>query len=407
MESDIVTTDFLVIGAGIIGLNIALNLKQQFPDAKITIIEKEPQAGEHASGRNSGVLHAGFYYSKESLKAKFTKEGNHALTQYCRHKKIPINQCGKLVVTKNEEELLGLHELLKRGAANQIRLELISEEEAKEIEPRVKTFQQAIFSPTTSSVNPKEVVKHLVQDTENEGIILHCGTKYLKRIKNTVVTTKRKYSAGYVINAAGLYADKIARDYGFSENYRILPFKGLYLYVKPSEKFHTHIYPVPNLHHPFLGVHVTLTVDHHAKIGPTAIPAFWREQYEGLQRLHAKELFEIIIRQTDLFFKSAFGFRKLALEELKKYDRKYLLKQATELMTGNFRANETQWGKPGIRAQLLNIKTRQLEMDFVLEGDHASFHVLNAVSPAFTCAMPFAEYVVERIREKFSHKKNL
>ena len=404
MESNIVSTDFLVIGAGIIGICVARELKKQFPESSITIIEKEKQAGEHASGRNSGVLHAGFYYSKDSLKAKFTKEGNQALTQYCREKKIAINTCGKLVVTKNEEELLGLHELLKRGHANQIRLELISEDEAREIEPRVKTYQQALFSPTTSSVDPRAVIQHLVKDALNEGIIFEYGTKYLTKKQNLVITKDKKFRAGYVINTAGLYADKIAREYGFSKNYRILPFKGLYLYTDHAEKFRTHIYPVPNLHHPFLGVHVTLTVDHHAKIGPTAIPAFWREQYRGLSRLNTGELLEIIVRQTDLFFNSPFGFRRLAVEELKKYHRGYLLNQAMELVQGDFKKNTTHWGKPGIRAQLINTKTKQLEMDFVLEGDHFSFHVLNAVSPAFTCSIPFAKYVVQHIQTKISRK---
>lgn len=400
------TTDFLVIGAGVIGISIARELKKHFPDCKVTLIEKEHHAGEHASGRNSGVLHAGFYYSKDSLKAKLTKEGNQALTNYCKEKSILINTCGKLVVTQNEEELAGLHELLKRGTLNQIRLELISEDEAKKIEPRVNTCQQALYSPTTSSVNPREVIAQFVKDAEADGVLMHFDTKYLSRKPQHLVTNRRKYSAGYVVNAAGLYADRIARDFGFSENYRILPFKGLYLYAVPGEKFRTHIYPVPNLNNPFLGVHVTLTADNQVKVGPTAIPAFWREQYQGFSRFNPEEALEILFTEAQLFFNAGFDFRKLAFEEIKKYNRAYLLQQASRLAEGIYKKHYTRWGKPGIRAQLLNIRNRQLEMDFVMEGDRFSFHILNAVSPAFTCSIPFAQYAVKQIQKKVGNIAN-
>src|SRR3990167_9786670 len=130
------TADFIVIGAGIIGVNIARELKRRYADSKVIILEKESQAGEHASGRNSDVLHAGFYYSKDSLKAKFTKLGNAALTQYCLDKNIPINRCGKLVVARHEKELEGLQELFRRGKQNDIDVQIVSEKEAHEIEPR-------------------------------------------------------------------------------------------------------------------------------------------------------------------------------------------------------------------------------------------------------------------------------
>src|SRR5437016_2178372 len=124
------TTDFLIIGGGIIGLCIARELKRRYSDGHVTVLEKEETIGEHASGRNSGVLHAGFYYTKDSLKAKFTKNGNQALTAYCLEKNLPINRCGKLVVARNEEEIQGLRELLQRGRHNQIELELISAQQA-------------------------------------------------------------------------------------------------------------------------------------------------------------------------------------------------------------------------------------------------------------------------------------
>ena len=182
-----VTTDFLVIGGGIIGLNVARHLKKEYTDATVTLIEKEPNCGTHASGRNSGVLHAGFYYSPDSLKAKFTKLGNNQLPEYCQSKNIPINKCGKLVVAKDCNEHPALDELLRRGQANSIDLRDISEKEAKSIEPRVKTCQRALFSPTTSTVDPKKVLQAMTQDAFNEGVQVQCGVQYhLKK--------KRKHS---------------------------------------------------------------------------------------------------------------------------------------------------------------------------------------------------------------------
>ena len=152
------TTDFLLIGGGIIGISIARELKSRYPDSSVCILEKEDQCGLHASGRNSGVLHAGFYYTADSLKAKFTREGNQRLTEYCDAKNIKLNKCGKLVVAQNESELVWLDELMIRANKNGVLLESVTEEESRSIEPRVKTYQRALFSPTTSSVDPKELV---------------------------------------------------------------------------------------------------------------------------------------------------------------------------------------------------------------------------------------------------------
>jgi (S)-2-hydroxyglutarate dehydrogenase len=351
----------------------------------------------HASGRNSGILHAGFYYSADSLKARFSREGNAALTAYCVEKGLQINRCGKLVVAQDESELAGLDELLRRGRVNNVRLEEITEAEAQKIEPRVRTFQRAIFSPTTSAVDPTEVTLSLVADAEKAGVTIARRTKYLGRNGTTVRTSLGKIDCGYVVNAAGLYADRIARDYGFSENYRILPFKGVYLYADEGEPMRTNVYPIPNLANPFLGVHFTVTTRGRTKIGPTAIPAFWREQYGWIGGFSARELADIVARQLGLLVRNDFGFRSLALSEVKKYRRSNLVALAAKMVRDLDPTRYTHWGKPGIRAQLLDIRTRQLVSDFHLEGDERSMHVLNAVSPAFTSAIPFAAYVVDRI----------
>jgi (S)-2-hydroxyglutarate dehydrogenase len=392
------TTDFLVVGGGVIGINIARCLKTRYPTSKVTLIEKETSCGMHASGRNSGVLHAGFYYSPDSLKARFTREGNARMTAYCEGKRIPLNRCGKLVVARDATELPALGELLKRGKANGIKLEELSEQEAREIEPRAKTYQRALFSPNTSTVDPNEVVQAMVADAIADGVRIKSSVAFVGKAGPTIQTTECRYEAGYVVNAAGLYADQIARQFGFSEQYRILPFKGLYLYSdEPPGTLRTNVYPVPDLRNPFLGVHFTSTNEGKMKIGPTAIPALWREQYGGASGFSLAEFLEIAGRGLSLLGIAGFEFRRLAIEEVRKYSRRRMVSLASQLVEGVRLEHYSKWGKPGIRAQLLDIRKRRLEMDFVVEGDERSMHVLNAVSPAFTCAIPFSKFVCNRI----------
>jgi (S)-2-hydroxyglutarate dehydrogenase len=393
--------DYIIIGGGVIGISIARELKRRHPHASILLIEKEKGYGLHASGRNSGVLHAGFYYTADSFKAKFTQAGNQRLTEYCESRNIPVNKCGKLVVAQNMSELTQLDELLVRAKNNNVPLNSITEKEAKDIEPRVKTYERALFSPTTSSVNPSQVVQAMRDDANKEGIKLQSGVRYLKRTgKGAIKTSLGNIEFGYLVNAAGLYADKIAQDFDFSRDYRILPFKGLYLYSnEPVGAFQTNIYPVPDLRNPFLGVHFTVTAEGKVKIGPTAIPAFWRENYKGLTNFNFNELMEIIFRQAGLFWSSDFDFKNLAFEELQKYSQAKLVSLASSLAEGVKIKSFKKWGEPGIRAQLLNIRKRKLEMDFVTEGDERSLHILNAVSPAFTCALPFADFACDKIAD--------
>ena len=392
------TSDFLVIGGGIIGLNIARALKKRFRDATVTVLEKEETCGRHASGRNSGVLHAGFYYTRDSLKAKFTRVGNRQLSEYCETKSIPVNRCGKLVVARDARDHVHLDELLKRGRDNGIALQELTEGEAKRIEPRVKTHERAIFSPSTSSVNPRDVVEAMVGDAGREGVAIHCGVQYLTKRGESVSTSSGIYQAGYIVNAGGLQADKIARQFGCSKRYRILPFKGLYLYSdEPAGSIRTNVYPVPDLRNPFLGVHFTVTADGRAKIGPTAIPTLWREQYRGTERFSLSEFLEILVRSLGLLAASRFAFLKLALSELHKYSRTRLVSLAATLLNGVNPDQYRTWAEAGIRAQLVDVTKKRLEMDFVVEEAERSIHVLNAVSPGFTCAIPFAEYVGDRI----------
>jgi len=217
------SVDFLVIGGGIIGVNVARSVKRSLPCCRITVIEKEKQPGIHSSGRNSGVIHAGFYYSADSLKAKLTQLGNRALVNYCEEHKLPMRKCGKLVVAKDAKELPVLDELMDRGQKNGVPLQIISSHEARKIEPRVRTFEKALFSPTTASISPHQVLNEMIADSQKESIEFCFDTMYLKKGNGFRISTSQgEIEAGHVINAAGLYADRVANDFGFSKNYRIL-----------------------------------------------------------------------------------------------------------------------------------------------------------------------------------------
>ncbi len=390
--------DIIVIGGGIIGLSIARELINRHPSSKILVLEKEADVARHGSGRNSGVLHAGFYYTADSLKAKFTRDGNQALREYCYANNLRINESKKVVVTKDESELPALFELEKRGKTNGVDVSIIDEKELLEIDPNVNTFQHALYSPKTATVDPVEVTQAVRKELQGKGVEVSLGDGYLKRLDgNTIQTTKNTIcSAKVIINAAGLYADKVARDFGFSDNYTIIPFKGIYLkYTGKTPPVSINVYPVPNLRNPFLGVHFTITVDGTVKIGPTSTPAFWRENYTGFDRFKASETANILGWEALLFASNAFGFRRLAIEEMKKYSKKYFTGLAKYLVKDMDVKGFNKWGVPGIRAQLLNKDTKELVMDFVVEGDNDSVHVLNAVSPAFTCSFPFAKWVVD------------
>lgn len=391
--------DYLVIGAGIVGMAVAKRLRERFADNSILIIDKEPAVALHGSGRNSGVLHAGFYYSADSLKAKFCKEGCAAWKAYVKEHGLKINHCQKVVVATNEEEWHGVHELKKRGDANGVDVRIVNEEELAAIDPNAKTYKEALYSPTTATVDPVEICNHLASELQKSGVEILLNHPYQKKLGDTrILAGDIIIEAKRIINCAGLYADRIARDFGFCKDHTIIPFKGIHMLASrpPVPTVKTLIYPVPNLKNPFLGVHFNITVDGKVKIGPTAIPAFWRENYKGLANFKLGELLAIVGWELKLFATNAFGFRRLAFEEMRKYSRKHLLNLVRPMAQKLDDDAFTTYAKPGIRAQLLNIKTLRLEQDFIVEGNAKTVHVLNAVSPGFTSSLPFGAWVVDK-----------
>eukprot|EP00753_Platysulcus_tardus_P008815 PLAT1653.2.p1 GENE.PLAT1653.2~~PLAT1653.2.p1 ORF type:complete len:434 (-),score=162.07 PLAT1653.2:54-1295(-) len=407
--------DFVVIGGGIIGVNIALLLKQRY-DCSVTLVEKEDATGKHASGRNSSVLHAGFYYHADSLRARFTVAGNKFLTEYCEEHGLPLAKVGKLVVTKTEDELAGLQELYERGQRNGVELHMISAAEAEAIQPGVRTVDRALWSPNTSSGDCRAVIAAMTQEAKDAGVVMKMGAGVSGLADGgsgssgsgqlLQLTDGSTMEAGYVINAAGLYADKLAHSWGFGHDYTILPFKGLYL--ECTRQLKTNIYPVPDLKNTFLGVHFTVTADGHTKVGPTAIPCLWREQYTGLTGFSLAELIPILGLEASLFVHANFNFRGLALDEMKMYYKPNMAREASKMVPGLTAAHFPRYltDRAGIRAQLVDLNKRTLVTDFCMEGDNKSFHVLNAISPAWTCSRPFTQHVVDIIDDLLEGRKS-
>lgn len=393
--------DFLIVGGGIMGLSVARELARKFPDAKTAVLEKEDSLARHASGRNSGVLHAGFYYSADSLKARFCVEGNRLMTGYCLDRGLKVNRCGKVVVARNEHELDGLHELKRRGERNGVELTLIDEKELAGLEPNARTYQEALYCPATSTVDPVEVVSRIARELRDRAVEILLGERFLGRDgPRAVRASGGRIEYRHLINTAGLYADKVARAFGAGRRYAVLPFKGLYLKYLDDGLVSRHVYPVPDMGNPFLGVHFTKTIDGGVKAGPTAVPAFWRENYAGLSNFRAGELVETLSLEARCFLKDSFGFRRLSFEEFKKYIRRHFIRRAAALVK---RLDGRKFGgylAPGIRAQLVDTEKLSLVDDFVVEEGENSTHVLNAVSPAFTCAFSFGGFVAGEVEKR-------
>lgn len=389
--------DFGVIGAGIVGLAMANRIRQIQPNATIAVFDKEKSVGEHASGRNSGVLHAGFYYSPDSLKAALTRDGNKLLRDFCSEENIEVKETGKVVVAQNAAEVAALQELHRRGNANGVVTELVTPERLAKLEPLAQTSELALWSPHTAVANPLTVTQGLANKVTREGTTLKLGHEVLRTTQNRIITNFGNYSVGHIINCAGLYADKVAKQFGYCDDYAMLPFKGLYWYGNwEPGKLQRHVYPVPDVRNPFLGVHLTVTVDGQAKIGPTAIPIFSRESYAGFGGLSPKEILNIVGIYPKFMTSKHHDVLGLIKTEMPKYLQRHLVSQAKALVPSVDPKDFKQRGKPGIRAQLLDIKNKKLEMDFVVRGDENSTHLLNAVSPAWTSALAMATHVCKK-----------
>lgn len=391
--------DYTIIGAGIVGIAIGIALLEKFPNKKVSIVEKENQPGIHASGRNSGVLHAGFYYSPDSLKAKFCKVGNQELSKYCKQHDLPFRNIGKVVVTKDESELNRLRDLFERGIKNGVDLELLPQSELKRIEPSAKTTQEFILSPTTSIADPKLVNLSLADKFRNLGGVFYFNQKADLEIKNgkiNLLLNSKIFRTEVIINSSGAAAATLAKQVGVGNEYACLPFLGSYWKTKQDSKMPNKlIYPVPNPVNPFLGVHTTNTLNGEVKIGPTAFPVIGKEQYKFFDGFNFSELKEFLVASKHMMNSKSTNFKILAVTELLKQFR-FKIVSSSKYLSDAISLNSGWTRHPaGIRAQIVNLKNNTLEMDYIVRSDKNVVHVLNAVSPGWTSALPFGRWVVE------------
>ncbi len=396
-----VMTDFLIIGAGIVGVSIAREIKIRDPKATVSILEKEPDVGLHSSGRNSSVLHSGIYYPPETLKAKVCSQGAVEMKEYHREHKIPLVECGKILIATNQYDAPQLDTLFHRAKESDIPVENLNEEDLKRLEPEVRSFNgRGLYVPSTSVGSSKEVMKSLRKEIEKLGVSIHFNSKIIEInsiTKQVNLADGSIFNYGHVVNAAGLYADKIAHQFNVGNKYTLLPFKGIYWRLDPNSGFNLKhlIYPVPDLRVPFLGVHTTTSVDGITYLGPTAVPAFGRENYHGIKGVNVGDFLEITSNLTKQFIANKDGFRRLAWQEGSRYIKPRFASAAKKILPRLKTRDLLPSNKVGIRAQMLDTETGRMVNDFLVESGTNSTHIINAISPAWTSAFPFARYIYE------------
>lgn len=388
--------DFLIVGGGILGLSIALEILRNFPASRTLILEKEARSGLHASGRNSGVLHAGFYYSADSLKAKFCADGNLELRKVIRDHNIPLLECGKVVVAQNEAELAQLIKLHERGNQNGVKQEILSSSELFKFEPYAKTHKEFLWSPNTAVSDPKAVIRALEHDFLSKGGQIFHDAKFTTNSQFEHRVNGELIKAGKIINVSGTGAIKIANRLGVGLEYAQLPVLGLYKITDDrAVPLKTLVYPVPNPEYPFLGVHFTLTLDRKIKIGPTAIPIIGSEQYSMASKVSRDDLVGSAKAIKSLIFNSPRLLTSLAVAELPKVSTRRLVTDGQNLVPNARLISSWKYKEPGIRAQLVKLDDGKFEMDFVVRSSNGVVHVLNAVSPGWTAAIPFAKHIFD------------
>lgn len=394
--------DFAIVGGGIVGVSTAWQLKRQFPDANIVLLEKESSLAQHQTGHNSGVIHAGVYYQPGSLKADFCKRGAAATYQFCQQYRLPVEQCGKLLVATDEIELERMAGLEKRCTENEIKTHRLSGIELSKREPNI-TGSGALLVPATGITNYRQITTLMGQLFLENGGEVKLGKPVIS-LRETVDAVQislpgERLSSRYVVACAGLMADRIAQLMGIDINFRIVPFRGEYYQL--TDQHHgivNHlIYPIPDPELPFLGVHLTRMIDGSVTVGPNAVLGWKREGY-GRFNINTQDTWDMmrfvgfwrVIRDNlsagigelkDSFYKPGY------LRRIKKYCPKLEPKDLSPYPAG-------------IRAQAVMVDGT-LVHDFLFAETARSLHVCNAPSPAATSAIPIGEYLVEKIKEKF------
>lgn len=396
--------DIVIIGGGIIGLATGLKIKQQNPALTIALLEKENELAKHQSGNNSGVIHSGLYYKPGSLKAKNCIQGYHDLIHFCEKESIPFEITGKVVVATKQEQIPLLTGLLERGLQNGLKgSRHISIDELKEFEPYCSGVA-ALHIPQTGIVDYKKVALAYSNKFKDLGGELFLNHKVLtinaKNGINYISTSTGDFGSKLVINCAGLYADKVAELNGNGPGQvKILPFRGEYYKIKKEREYLVNnlIYPVPDPHFPFLGVHFTRMMKGGVEAGPNAVLAFKREGYKRSD-FDLAEMKEII--SWPGLHKVASKYWRTGLGEFYRSFSKGAFTKALQLLIPDIQESDLVEGGAGVRAQACDRRGVLLD-DFYITENSQFIHVLNAPSPAATSSLSIGGTVADLALKRF------
>jgi L-2-hydroxyglutarate oxidase LhgO len=397
--------DIVIVGGGIIGLASAYKIGQRHPDVRLVVLEKEDRLAAHQTGRNSGVIHSGLYYTPGSAKARTCTAGRAELIDFARRHDIAHDICGKIIVATHTRELPALEKILQNGLANGVEgLEQIGPDRIRELEPAV-TGIAALHVPSAGIIDFTAVANKLAEliqmdRAQNRVLTAHRVTGFDKHdFYTNVLTDNGPISTRYVINCAGLQSDRVARMDLIETGVRIVPFRGDYVELTPeaAQKVRNLVYPVPDPAFPFLGVHFTRMIGGGVECGPNAVFAFDREGY-------TKTAFRFADTWDAL---SHWGTWRLFLrywrcglgEAARAFSRKLLLRQLRRLVP-DLGLEDFRPGNAGIRAQALGPRGRLLD-DFKIETTKRAIHVLNAPSPAATASLAIGAHIAQLATETF------
>jgi L-2-hydroxyglutarate oxidase len=396
--------DVAIVGAGIVGLATALQLKKKDPGLDIVVLEKEGRVAAHQTGNNSGVIHSGIYYKPGSLKARNCIDGYHMLVEFCREHKVPFELCGKIIVATSDSELPALDNIYNRGIENGLEgIRYISREEIKIMEPHTAGVR-GIVVPQTGIVDYRVVAEKYAEIFQESGGTLKLNTKVtgVREAGDGIVvrTSSGDMQVRLVINCAGLYCDKVAAYTIPDLQVKIIPFRGEYYTVKKEKRslVKNLIYPVPDPNFPFLGVHFTRRVDGEIEAGPNAVLAFQREGYKKSQ-INFGELFESLtwggfIKVAKKYWKTGFG-------EFYRSFNKAAFTQALQKLLPEIKSSDLVKGGAGVRAQACD-KEGGLIDDFYIRELPGQIHVLNAPSPAATSSLSIGKSIAELAMKQLS-----
>jgi L-2-hydroxyglutarate oxidase LhgO len=387
----------IIIGGGVVGLGVALEITRRFPRLRLLLLEKEDRVARHQSGHNSGVIHSGVYYKPGSMKARLCVAGAAAMVEFCGEHGVPHNVCGKVIVATCADELPRLEDLRQRGEANGLTgLRLIGPEELSEIEPHARGLQ-ALVVPSTGVTDYALVCEKYAELISACGgtIFTSAAATGIRRLSNEIVveTSRGAFSTTSLINCAGLHSDRIARMAGDAPRLLVVPFRGEYYDLVPERAalVRALIYPVPDPRFPFLGVHFTRRITGKVDAGPNAVLALAREGYTHT---------DISIR--DLADSVAFaGFWRMAgknwrkgLDEWHRSLSKRAFVHALQTLLPEVREKDLVPGGSGVRAQALKADGTLVD-DFQFVPSGKVLHVLNVPSPAATASLMIGKAIVD------------